>query len=797
MPINIGTGRLRVVPDLQEREFRKLGNTLNTKIGGDLRILTRLATNAALGIGAIATAALAITIRGGISRLMGLEKASKQLDQMGVGLKDSKILQEELLESLLGTPFALDEGAQAVANFVSAGVELKQIPGLIDAVTDAAAFGQVPMQAVADIWQRIQLQGRATNEELQMLVFRNIPIYGILAEGIGVTESAVRDLASSGEISAEIFNDAWTKGAKGFGENKIVVEGAAKSMGDTTAGAFANMRTAASRFGTVILKDVFPLAKDVFNAMYEGFDRMGVVVKEAFADFDYSGLEEFIADIPQMMEDATVSIIDLWKNTEILREIATDTFKGIAFIITNEVVVAVGALALALKTLYAHPVIAGLAAIGFAIGSIKDHVDDIQGPIDDVKERFEELPESIKGDVFRRAINEAWGPESVAAMERFLSHSGKSISDYTDTTEGVAHLIEISGHRISDTWDEVSNQIDQQSVHSAERIRRMGEAYEGSGSSAAEFEVQAHSAAKAAEENAEEIAAAQEKMAENTLDYVDALRELSGVSTDTWTGLAGDVESFLTGFEELPEKSEVTMEEFEANFAARAARFTEFWEAIGELAGRGLHALANELIQEGPGAVDIAKQYVADPIAADTQNAFIRGAEEGALRLEGIVMGLTLPPFNIDVGWNIMTFPWHELPVIQGIVPVRGKSAPPVRWSDEKLLQHGGIVKPRRGGTPARIGEAGIAEAVIPLNRGGESFMAPIITDALKSAVSELLGASGSQAAGGSVSNITDRSSSLTLDVDFHNPTSHDPVEDARRTLSVLQTAQHQRRGTV
>lgn len=204
-------------------------------------------------------AALKAILGGGYKRLIGLENASKSLDRMGVSAKDAKSLMDKLLKTLEGTPYALDQGAAALANFVSAGIKLDKIPQILTDVADAAAFGGANLDEVATIFTKIKTKGKVSAEELNQLQERKIPATQVLAAGLGIsTEDYAKRFSKPGSLlSADKFFEAWNKGAQKFGDNNIKMAGTAKKAGETTEGALANMRTAMARLGAELLKPIF------------------------------------------------------------------------------------------------------------------------------------------------------------------------------------------------------------------------------------------------------------------------------------------------------------------------------------------------------------------------------------------------------------------------------------------------------------------------------------------------------------------------------------------------------------
>lgn len=241
-----------------------------------------------LGIAAAAAKIFGATIGAGFNRLGDLEDANKRLRQMGLNLEEVNALSAELNSILRGTPFALNEGANAMTKLVSAGISLKNVPTYFKDIVDAAAFSQSPIEDVADIFVKIQSEGKVTSERLNQLTARGIPAFTLLASAIGISGDQLRVMLKTGSLDSDTFFQAWHKGAQGFGKDNIVMAGAAQSMGDTTRGALSNAATALARLGANLLEEVWPAFRKVADGTREVADGLGKVV-DYFQENDAAG----------------------------------------------------------------------------------------------------------------------------------------------------------------------------------------------------------------------------------------------------------------------------------------------------------------------------------------------------------------------------------------------------------------------------------------------------------------------------------------------------------------------------
>ena len=99
--------------------------------------------------------------------------------------------------------------------------------------------------------------------------------------------------------------------------------------------------------------------------------------------------------------------------------------------------------------------------------------------------------------------------------------------------------------------------------------------------------------------------------------------------------LLDSVNEFITGFEELPDEIDTTMEEFEENLTGRVDALTGFWENLAVLAGAGFGSLAEMIRQEGPAAAGLLEDMVGDMETAARLDDAISTAETDIGRLTG------------------------------------------------------------------------------------------------------------------------------------------------------------------
>lgn len=223
----------------------------------------RVGMTAAATVAGAAVAGVGFAVTKGFGRLQQIEQATFMLKGLGHEAEGIETIMDSALAAVKGTAFGLGDAAQIAAQAVAAGVEPgEDLTRVLSTIADTAAITGRPLSEIQRIMGKVITTDKALRVELLQLADRGLPIFQMLAEEMGVTEEAVMEMASAGEISADILIDAL--------DNKI--GGAAKKMGDSTSGAFANTLAAIQRVGANLIGPIFDQFGEFFRAAIEGLE---------------------------------------------------------------------------------------------------------------------------------------------------------------------------------------------------------------------------------------------------------------------------------------------------------------------------------------------------------------------------------------------------------------------------------------------------------------------------------------------------------------------------------------------
>lgn len=254
-------------------KFKSVGTGMQ-EVGTKAQTMGQSLTSKITKPALVAGGALAgIALTKGFGRLVEIDTAKAKLSALGNSAKDTNTIMDNAMESVKGTSFGMGEAATTAANAVAAGIKPgKELTKYLTTTGDAAAVAGVDMSEMGRTLNKVQTQNKAYNGELQELSDRGLPIYQWLAKEAGVTGEQVTEMASKGEISSKMLQEAIRNN----------IGGAAKEMGQKSfTASVQNMWAAVGRLGAAFLDaggkggGFFSKLKPIMNNLTETFDKMG------------------------------------------------------------------------------------------------------------------------------------------------------------------------------------------------------------------------------------------------------------------------------------------------------------------------------------------------------------------------------------------------------------------------------------------------------------------------------------------------------------------------------------------
>lgn len=259
----------------QESVIRSFASNASSAIGG-------------IGLGKLAFGALggtflADSLRRGFDRFATIQEATRGLTiLLGDAAKAGELL-DNVLNVVRGTPFPLDQFADAAAQLVTFQVEARKIPRILQAIADAAALkgSRAPefVDRLIDVFGQISTQGRITGQEVNRLADAGVNALAILGNAYGKTTLEISEMISEGMVPAKralhILTEGIINGTEGVNGLTTAFGGLAKGLGETARGAIANFGAARARLGAAIIKPFGDAIVVLFNGLSKIVDQVG------------------------------------------------------------------------------------------------------------------------------------------------------------------------------------------------------------------------------------------------------------------------------------------------------------------------------------------------------------------------------------------------------------------------------------------------------------------------------------------------------------------------------------------
>lgn len=229
---------------------------------------------------------------GGWTRATNIDQATFQLKGLGIAIKD---VDEQINTAVEGTAYGYDQAAKAASQLATSQVKIgdgfktisfknskvvkenvDEMERALGAISGIAAMTNSQFDDIADIFTDAAGRGKISADTFNRIAQRGLNSAGALAQSMGISEAAVKDLASKGKISFQEFADAMY--ATFFLH--------AKDANATFEGSLSNMKAALSRLGQ-------PFAKSIRDMMIRPFNELKETIKKVKSELEKSGLYEY------------------------------------------------------------------------------------------------------------------------------------------------------------------------------------------------------------------------------------------------------------------------------------------------------------------------------------------------------------------------------------------------------------------------------------------------------------------------------------------------------------------------
>lgn len=282
------------------QSFKSIGSGMQN-VGSQMQNVGRNLSNSITKPALIAGTAMAgITAKLGFDRLVGLDTAKAKLEGLGYSTKDVGRITDQVTNAIKGGMTTMAEGTDVAAGALAAGVkEGKELEKYIKLVGDAAVGSNRPVADMAQIFNRVQGQGKLMTQELNMVEEGMPGFSNAMAEHMGVSYEAFREMVTEGKVTSKDFLTVMDDFAGGM----------AGAYSKSWKGMIQNSKAYIGILGESMLKGVFPKAKE---SLYEFTQLMQSKQAKKWAE----DIGKSLSSAFSVISNAISGTINWWKDLD-------------------------------------------------------------------------------------------------------------------------------------------------------------------------------------------------------------------------------------------------------------------------------------------------------------------------------------------------------------------------------------------------------------------------------------------------------------------------------------------------
>lgn len=283
-------------------KFSGLGKVGVTALKGIGTAFVGLASAAGAGVAAVA--------KMGIEYNAQMQSYQTAFTTMLGSAEKAQKLTDDLKEMAAATPLAMTDLADASQILLAFGSSAEELPDQLKRLGDVAQGDAQALGTMATAFGRIQSNGYASLEEINMMIDQGFNPLNIIAEQTGETMAEVRDRVSAGEVSFEELSNALQIATDEGGQ----FFNAMQNQSQTFEGQMSTLQDNLSALAGTLTEDLFgSLAENTLPQVNAWVDELMTAAEEGGVEgaVEASGsiLTEMITSLlngaPQMIETAT------------------------------------------------------------------------------------------------------------------------------------------------------------------------------------------------------------------------------------------------------------------------------------------------------------------------------------------------------------------------------------------------------------------------------------------------------------------------------------------------------------
>lgn len=266
-----------------EKSIKKLDEPVK-KTSGKFSSLGKIGKKALKGIGAAfigltsaAGAGIAAVAKMGIEYNAQMQSYQTAFTTMLGDAEKAADLTDKLKTLAAHTPLAMTDLADASKTLLAFGSSAEKLPDQLKRLGDVAQGNAQALGTMATAFGRVQSNGYASLEEINMMIDQGFNPLQIIADKTGESMAEVRKRVSAGNVSFEELNDALITATESGGQFYNAMENQSK----TFEGQMSTLKDNVSALTGTLTEDLFgSLAQDALPKVNEWVDELTTAAQE-------------------------------------------------------------------------------------------------------------------------------------------------------------------------------------------------------------------------------------------------------------------------------------------------------------------------------------------------------------------------------------------------------------------------------------------------------------------------------------------------------------------------------------
>lgn len=251
---------------------------------------------AAVTIGAAAVAGVTALGKMGVEYNAQMEQYKTAFTTMLGDADKADALTESLKNLAAATPMAMTDLADASKTLLAFGSSAEELPDQLERLGDVAQGDAQALGTMATAFGRVQSNGYASLEEINMMIDQGFNPLQIIADKTGESMAEVRDRVSAGEVSFEELADALRTATDEGGQ----FYDAMAAQSQTLTGKWSTLQDNFSAFAGEIAEGVTPALLEAMDAVTGLFE--DDALKGALTDI-FDGISQIAVDALPVLVD--------------------------------------------------------------------------------------------------------------------------------------------------------------------------------------------------------------------------------------------------------------------------------------------------------------------------------------------------------------------------------------------------------------------------------------------------------------------------------------------------------------